>query len=368
MISYTSPEMFSALTLFVIGAWLPPKRFQPLIMVLITAMFIGLYAPLSLCLLGGTTLLLYSLTGRSQPGTLAVVAATSSIGVLLILFKLRTTLSDGDLLMPLGLSYYAFRQIHYIFEAHKNRLGEKSLSQLVCYLFFLPTLIVGPIHRYQAYVRDLRRRRWDAVKFSYGLERILFGYFKVTVLANYLVTAKLARYVERFDGDSFMQAYLDSIVSWADLYLQFSGYSDIAIGVAALAGFEIMENFRFPFLAKNINDFWSRWHLSLTSWCREYVFHPMLSLTRRSLLSVVLTMLILGLWHEISLRYILWGAYHTIGIAFWHQFQSIKPALMQNVPSFLYLPGRVLSVVITLNFVILSYPVTTLVQNLIWGK
>lgn len=367
MISYTSPEMCSALAIFVIGAWLPPKRFQPFAMALITAGFMGMYVPLSLFLLSATTIVVYFLVGRKQPDSLAVILATLAIGVTLAFFKLRTTLSDGTLLIPLGLSYYAFRQVHYIFEAYKNKLGKKSLADFVYYLFFLPTLIVGPIHRYQPFARDLRRRRWDAAKFSCGLERILFGYFKVTVLANYLLI-KLAKYAESFDGGFFIKAYLKSVVSWADLYLQFSGYSDIAIGMAALAGFEIMENFKFPFLAQNINDFWSRWHISLTSWCREYVFQPALSFTRKPLLSVALTMLILGLWHEISLRYILWGVYHAIGIALWHQFQKIKPELVQIVPTFFELPGRVLSIMVTLNFVILSYPVTIQVQNLIWRK
>jgi len=367
MISYTSPEMCSALVIFVMGAWLPPKRFQPVAMALITVGFMGIYAPLSLFLLSVTSVMVYVLVGRKQPDSMAVIAATLTIAVVLALFKLRTTLSDGALLIPLGLSYYAFRQVHYIFEAYKNKLGKHSFADFIYYLFFLPTLIVGPIHRYQPFARDLRRRRWDATKFSCGLERILYGYLKVTVLTNYVVI-KLATYAEKYDGGVFIRTYLKSVVSWTDLYLQFSGYSDIAIGIAALAGFEIMENFKFPFLAKNINDFWSRWHISLTSWCREYVFHPTLSCTRKPLLSVALTMFILGLWHEISLRYILWGGYHVIGIALWHQFQRIKPKLVQMVPPFFELPGRVMSTMITLNFVVLSYPVTIKVQNLIWGR
>ncbi len=365
MISYTSPEMCAALVVFVLGAWLPPKKYQPLTMALITAGFMGLYAPLSLCLLSGSTLVVYLLVGRKQPDTATVIAATVFIGLLLALFKLRTTNSGGALLIPLGLSYYAFRQVHYVFEAYKNRLGKKSPAHLVWYLFFLPTLIVGPIHRYQPFVRDLKRRRWDSDKFSRGLERILFGYVKVTVLVYYLV--KLTNAVGSFDGGLFIKAYLNSIVSWVDLYIKFSGYSDIAIGVAALAGFEVMENFKFPFLARNINDFWSRWHISLTSWCREYVFQPTLSFSRKPLMSVALTMLILGLWHEVSLRYILWGVYHALGIALWHQFQKIKPRLLQTAPAFLELPGLLLSVLITLNFVILSYPVTLYIQKLIWG-
>jgi len=363
MMSYTTVAMCVALALFVFGAWLPPRKFQSPTMALITAGFMGYYAPLSLCLLSATTVLVYLLVGRRQPGTMTVIVATALIGAVLAFFKLRTSISGGALLIPLGLSYYAFRQIHYVFEAYKNKLGEKTLLNFVYYLYFLPTLIVGPIHRYQPFIRDLSRRRWDAGKFSGGLERILFGYVKVTVLAHYL--SKISISVERLEGGGFLQTYLNSVVSWANLYLQFSGYSDIAIGVAALAGFEIMENFKFPFLAKNINDFWSRWHISLTSWCREYVFQPTVSFSRKPLVSVVLTMVILGLWHEISLRYILWGLYHAIGIALWHQFQKVKPGLQQAVPAYFELPGRVLSVLITLNFVILSYPVTLYVQNLL---
>jgi len=366
MISYTSPEMCVALVLFVLGAWLPPRKYQPLVMALVTAGFMGIYVPLSLCLLSATTILVYLLVGRRQPDTRAVIAATVVIGATLAFFKLRTSSSGGALLIPLGLSYYAFRQIHYVFEAYKNKLGKKSLANFIYYLYFLPTLIVGPIHRYQPFTRDLSRRRWDAGKFSGGLERILFGYLKVTVLAHYLT--KITISVERLEVGGFLQSYLNSVVSWANLYLQFSGYSDIAIGVAALAGFEIMENFKFPFLAKNINDFWSRWHISLTSWCREYVFQPTVSFSRKPLVSVVVTMVILGLWHEISLRYILWGLYHAIGIALWHQFQKIKPGLMKAAPACFELPGRVLSVLITLNFVIVSYPVTLYVQNLLWWR
>lgn len=366
MMTYTSPEMCAVLVLFVIAAWLPPRRYQSLAMALITAGFMGIYAPLSLCLLSTTTILVYLLVGRRQPDTRAVIMATLAIVATLAFFKLRTSVSGGALLIPLGLSYYAFRQIHYILEAYKNKLGEKSLANLVYYLFFLPTLIVGPIHRYQPFTRDQKRRRWDAGKFSSGLERILFGYLKVTVLVHYL--AKISISVEKMEAGGLLQTYLNSLISWANLYLQFSGYSDIAIGVAALAGFEIMENFRFPFLAQNINEFWSRWHISLTSWCREYVFQATVSFTRKPLVSVVATMVILGLWHEISLRYILWGFYHAIGIALWHQFQKIKPGLLQTVPAYLKLPGQVLSVLITLNFVIASYPVTLYLQNLLWKR
>ena len=167
-------------------------------MALITAAFMGMYAILSLCVLSATTIVVYMLVGRKQPGTMAVIVATATIGTLLAFFKLRTTTSGGALLIPLGLSYYAFRQIHYVFEAYKNKLGKKSLAGFVSYLYFLPTLIVGPIHRYQPFTRDLGRRRWDAGKFSGGLERILFGYVKITVLAHYLM--KITISVERFDG------------------------------------------------------------------------------------------------------------------------------------------------------------------------
>ena len=299
---------------------------------LCTAGLLLVVAPLSFCVLSVSTVAVYFAVTRRQPHTAVVIAILGSLGAILVFFKFRTTLSGDMNFIPLGISYYMLREIHYVLESYKNKLPSRKFYDLICYLFFLPTLIVGPINRYDQFVRDLRRRRWNPSFFAQGLERILFGYCKIVVLANYLVSTKLAQYAALLDNGKFVRTYIDAVLSWMNLYFQFSGYSDIAIGFAALVGFEIMENFRFPFLACNINDFWKRWHISLTSWCRDYVYDPMVSITRKPFLSVCSAMIILGLWHELSIRYILWGVYHGVGITTWHFFRKFKPqfAITEN--------------------------------------
>lgn len=343
-------------------AWLLPRRWQPWSIAAVTAGFMAWVAPVSLAVLTASACFVYWSMGLKRPETGIVLAGVGGVASVFVYYKLRVDASQQTAI-PLGLSYYTFRLIHYSFEAYKGKLPRHQLSEVLLYLFFLPTLIVGPIHRFGPFVRDLSRRRWDTIVFSGGLERILVGYFKVVVLANYLVNQKLALLMVVSADDSFGQAYLDAVVLWLNLYLQFSGYSDIAIGFSALAGFRVMENFNFPFLAPNIKEFWTRWHISLTSWCREYVFQPILSFSRSPLLAICMAMIILGLWHEISLRYILWGLYHGIGIAAWHLFQKIKPRGSNRQHLLLKLSGRIVATLITLNFVILSYPVTTFIQE-----
>lgn len=146
---------------------------------------------------------------------------------------------------------------------------------------------------------------------------------------------------------SIINLYLECLLMWMNLYIQFSGYSDIAIGVSKMCGITVMENFNYPFIASNINDFWKRWHISLTSWSKEYVFIPIASATRKPFLAVVLAMMVIAFWHEISIRYVAWGLYHGCGIAVWHIYNRKISNKIKFKSPFLKRSLRVLS---TLNF------------------
>jgi alginate O-acetyltransferase complex protein AlgI len=282
---------------------------------------------------------------------------------LLAWFKARLAADiSGNVLgvaIPLGLSYYALRCIHYLVERYKVSLPPHDFVDFVSYLFFLPTLIAGPIHRFADFVRDQRRMRWDSEKFSVGLERILYGYVKITFLANYLVSNRLAHYVADLGDDRVsLAAYLTMLQQGLNGYLQFAGYSDIAIGCGLLLGYRVMENFRWPLLQKNISDFWKAWHISLSSWCREYVYMLVVSFTRRPALAVLATMLVIGLWHEASLRYVVWGAYNGLGIVVWQRFQSAKARLPEwpflQAQGF-RLTAHALAVLVTFHFVMFGF-------------
>ena len=160
-------------------------------------------------------------------------------------------------------------------------------------------------------------------------------------------------------GDPWLPlfVYLDLLRHGLNLYLQFSGYSDVAIGFGLLLGIKVMENFNWPFLKKNVSEFWQSWHISLTGWCREYIYMVVISRWRSPALAAITTMLAIGCWHEVSWRYLLWGVYHGLGIAIWQGFQRIKPRLAKIdvvIPAPM-LTG--LSVALTFHFIIFGFSI-----------
>jgi alginate O-acetyltransferase complex protein AlgI len=255
--------------------------------------------------------------------------------------------------MPIGLSYYAFRQIHYAIESYKKQTPVHTIIDYFNYMFFLPTLLVGPINHFAPFLKDQKKRRWNSHFFSEGLERVLYGLVKIIFLGNYLINTKLNNYTFNLSNEyEWLQAYLNMFGFTANSYIQFAGYSDIAIGLSLLFGFRINENFNSPFLASNIADFWRRYHISLSEWCRDYVYFPFLAITRNSKISILLAMLILGIWHEVSLRYLLWGFSHAIAINFWYKYEhSALHKKLNQLPLF----KKGLGIFITLHFVMLSF-------------
>jgi D-alanyl-lipoteichoic acid acyltransferase DltB (MBOAT superfamily) len=348
------------LILIAISSLVLPRKFQVAGIAILTAVFIGYYAPLSLAILYTTSLISFFLIRTGRYRTSMVLTAIATITAILVWFNLQQHINwlvpTAGKLIPLGISYYSFRQIHYIFEYYKGNLKKHDFTDYLCYLFFLPTFLVGPIHRFPDFLRDMNRRRFDTQLISQGLERILYGYFKIVFLANYLVSNLFFSYiVPLHSSHPSLFHYLDGLKYGVNLYFQFSGYSDVAIGFSMIMGFRVIENFNYPFLATNINDFWLRWHISLSGWCRDYIYVPVASLTRKPVLAIMSSMVILGLWHEISWRYLVWALYHGAGIALWHGFQRIKPALPSIESKGGQIATKVFSNFLTMNFVILGF-------------
>lgn len=318
--------LFFTLLVLAPAAWLLPARWQLRGVALLSAGVLLVLAPLSAGLLLLTaTASFFAFRGGWLTPTAAVLVAVGQAVVAWAVFKSELGARLGWAVgvgVPLGLSYYAFRQIHYAIERWNGTLPRHDFADYLRYLFFLPTLLVGPINRFPDFLRDERRRRWDAMLFSTGLERILYGFVKIVVLGNALLTGALGGVVlELQAAHPSLAAYLAAWRFVLNAYAQFAGYSDVAIGLALLLGFRIPENFNAPFLAPNPGEFWRRYHITLSAWCRDYVFAPLLSLTRRPALAVGASMLVLGGWHEWTARYLLWGAVQGAGILAGHQTQ-----------------------------------------------
>ncbi len=264
---------------------------------------------------------------------LLVISLVTNLG-LLGLFKYYNFFADvtGDLLRPLGLdlalphhrfllpvgiSFYTFQTLSYSIDLYRRVLPcERSLSRFALYVSFFPQLVAGPIVRAKDFLPQLHRGpRVTHERFNGGLRRIFRGLLKKVVIADLLanlgVDAVFANPADFSSVDLLLALYGYAF----QIYNDFSGYSDIAIGAALMLGFDIPENFKRPYLSTNLREFWTRWHISLSSWLRDYLYIP-LGGNRggggRTRLNLLLTMLLGGLWHGAALNFVFWGAWHGL--------------------------------------------------------
>jgi len=344
--------------------WLVPREGRGLVLIALTAAFLVIHDPRSVVLLSAFTLITHGAARAPTVTTRMAVTAIGTMVAVLFLFKVGQTVQEDWLLhtlvIPLGLSYYTFRCIHVVLERLKGHLPTLSFRDLAGYLFFLPTLVVGPIHRIDDYRRDVVRQRFDSALLSEGAERILYGYAKIAILGNVLVEGQFGALIAAVPEDhEALVLYLTTVQTGLNLYFQFSGFSDIAIGFALLLGFRVIENFNWPYLQSNISAFWRSWHISLSQWCRHYIFGTVVSMTRSPTLGVLATMITIGLWHEISLRFLLWGTYHGLGIIVWQRTARWGERLDRMTPAALAGPVHVLKVLLTVHFVWFGFVILT---------
>lgn len=339
----------------VLLSWKLPEKWQFYPLIFTSAIFLAFVSPASLIILTFSTLFQYELINRYKHLYWIPLLLILQIILLFGFFKMGygVTYLHLDKVIPIGLSYYCFRQISYAFDAYKQDLPKHTLYEYVLYVFFLPTFIVGPINRFNPFVKDLRKRRWNEAQFTLGIQRIIHGLFKITVLGNFFFSYKLKILIEALpDNYIWLSTYLKVLIFFANAYVQLAGFSEVAIGLSLLFGLKIIENFNKPYFSRNIVDFWNRWHISLSHWCRDFVFIPFLSLTRNSYISIALSMLVLSLWHEFTFRYILWGGLHILAISLWYLYE--KTALHKWFKSNRILQKSV-GIFFTIHFVAFSF-------------
>ena len=215
----------------------------------------------------------------------------------------------------IGGAFFTLRALHVVGDWWLGRQLAPSLRAHWRYQLFLPVLFVGPIHRLPHFARQVERRRWDPADFAIGAERAITGLFWATVFGEYLMAIARQRLLPLGGSpQDFAADWLASVLDWTSLYFVFAGLTSVALGLSRMAGLTLEENFDHPWRARNLIDFWTRWHMSLTSWCRDYVFTPVTALTRSPVAGLFAAMLAVGLWHEISLYYVLWSAWQAGGV------------------------------------------------------
>jgi len=229
--------------------------------------------------------------------------------------------------IPIGISYFTFRAIHYLIEVYRGKFRNVPLLDFSLYITFFPTIICGPIERFENFTKQRAAdKRFDPGDLLEGSKRILIGFAKKLFIANTaynMVTPFLFKPTEL----STWQLWLMMHLYYLYIYVDFSGYSDIAIGISRLFGYRIMENFNWPILAKNIREFWQRWHISLSRWVMEYIYFALGGGRRspvRVMLNLFVAMIIMGFWHGADWHHIIWGFYMGLGLVVFRTWDRFK--------------------------------------------
>jgi len=250
-----------------------------------------------------------------------LMSIAANLGVLFVFKYAGWISSSWSLILPIGLSFHTFQAMSYTIEVYRGRqAAERHFGIYALYVMFYPQLVAGPIERPYQLLPQLRERHyfsWENL--GAGLRLMLLGFFKKLVIAD-----RLSAYVNYVYDHAQYLPYSYVIVAVVffsfQVYCDFSGYSDIAIGAARTMGFDLMDNFSRPYFAWNIREFWSRWHISLTSWFRDYVYIP-LGGNRvgryRKYFNVLVVFLLSGIWHGAGWNFLIWGALHGVMMVVW---------------------------------------------------
>ena len=219
-----------------------------------------------------------------------------------------------NVLLPIGISFYTFHAISYVVDVYRgDATAQKSPIHAALYLLLFPQLIAGPIIRYREIADQLARRVVGLDDFAEGARRFIVGLGKKVLIANNVATAADGIFGLAPAELTAAQAWLGIVCYTLQIYFDFSGYSDMAIGLGRMFGFRFPENFRWPYVADTVQDFWRRWHMSLSSWFRDYLYVPLGGnrvSPRRMYGNLVLVFFLCGLWHGASWNFVIWGLYH----------------------------------------------------------
>lgn len=324
--------LFLFLPTFLLCYFIPKKRKTKNIVLLIFSLLFYVYGePIYVLLMILSIILNYFIVlwmdKSSKPKKWLIIDLVFNLG-LLFFFKYTNFFLDNinnlfnlnikflSISLPIGISFYTFQILTYVIDVYKSKVPvQKSIINLGCYISAFPQLIAGPIVRYETVNEELNDRCEDIEGFATGIRRFIIGLFKKCVIAN-----EMAYVADTLFGSSIASlGTIGMIVGGVDftfqIYFDFSGYSDMAIGLGKMLGFNYLENFNYPYVARTITDFWRRWHISLSTFFRDYVYIP-LGGNRckrvRHIFNLFVVWALTGLWHGASWNFVFWGLFYFI--------------------------------------------------------
>ena len=311
--------------------------------------------------------------GKKYDKIFLILSISISIGLLIyfkyadfIIKNINLWLSNKidliHVILPIGISFYTFQLISYIVDVYRGEAKvQKNIIKLSTYISLFPQLIAGPIVRYTTIENQLENREYNMKNFSIGVRRFIIGLGKKVMIAN--VMGNLINIFLVSDEKSVLFYWLYAIALMIQIYFDFSGYSDMAIGLGKMLGFDFPENFNYPYIATSITDFWRRWHISLSSWFRDYIYIP-LGGNRVSKLkwirNIIIVWMLTGLWHGAEWNFVIWGLYFGVLLIIEKVF-LLK--WLQKIP-------KVISRIYTLFIVMISFiifngeGISTILENI----
>ena len=339
--SLISMEFLTFVAVAVIGYYLIPKKYQWIWLLAFSYIYYASSGMKYLVFLLYTTVVTYGIARmiygadqkfakqkekiKTYKKSIMVLALLLDFGMLAVLkytnFAISNvnTLFHADIrmvkfLLPLGISFYTFQALSYVVDVYRGEnQAQKNPLNMMLYISFFPQLIAGPIVKYHDIEEQIENRTVTLEGFSYGVKRFIFGLGKKVILANTFAEVVDAVYAYQAADVSQAMLWLTALLYMLQIYFDFSGYSDMAIGLGKMFGFTFIENFRLPYTATSIQDFWRKWHISLSSWFKEYVYIPLGGNRRgtaRTYVNLWTVFLLTGIWHGAGWTFIFWGIYH----------------------------------------------------------
>ena len=322
MLFSSNTFLFGFLPAVVVLYYLCPRRYRNVLLLVSSLIFYGWGEPKYLLLMLVSILLNYfcglaagrrQTQQRSVRGVL-IVGVVLNLGMLGF-FKYGTFFFGSafpDIPLPIGISFYIFQAMSYLIDVCRREVEvQKNVLTFGTYVTLFPQLIAGPIVRYRDVAEMLESRRENLPQFSRGVQRFVVGLSKKVLLANTFGSAWNALQVTTGTA----AAWLGLLCYTLQIYFDFSGYSDMAIGLGQLFGFTFLENFNYPYISASVTEFWRRWHISLSTWFKEYVYIPLGGNRKglaRQIFNILVVWLLTGLWHGASWNFVLWGGYYAV--------------------------------------------------------
>lgn len=327
--------LFTFLPITLILYYISPRKMKNIVLLLISLIFYAWGEPVYVFLMMFTTVFDYLIgllinkyrRNKIKSKRIFIFAVLVNLGILgffkyygFVIENINSVFSlnigYNQLPLPIGISFYTFQTLSYVIDVYLDKVKvQKSLISFGLYVTMFPQLVAGPIVRYTDIDYQLKHRTHSMNKFGEGVDRFIQGLSKKVLLANNI--GMIFTSIQQYDASeiSVLTAWLAIAAYTLQLYFDFSGYSDMAIGLGKMLGFDFIENFNYPYISKSVTEFWRRWHISLGSWFREYVYIPLggnRCSTIFQLRNLCIVWFLTGLWHGADWNFILWGLYYGL--------------------------------------------------------